>query len=310
MASTSPVHPPRAAHPAARPPEAAAHRPGTGAARALGLALWALAAGLVAVALAGPVGAGLVDYRITRTVESQLIGLDIVSVALVAPLAAVAGVLVVRRHPLGPLLGIGPAAYAAYMVPQYVLGPDYLALEGDNERLFPLLLAVLVLGLVAAVACWAAADPGRLPASARAEQIVGRILLPVAALLVFGRYPAALADWMSARPEDTGYLAGPGFAWTIALLDLGVALPATVAVWVGLRSGAAWARRGLYALVAWLALVGVAVAGMATAMYARDDPAMSGVQLGMMVGLGALVAALAVVLFAPLLRRPGPGAAD
>lgn len=277
----------------------------------LALSLALLAAGLVALSLLGPLAGGIVDYRITETIESQLIGLDAVSLVLVAPLAALAAVLVLRVHPLGPVLGIGPAVYVAYMIPQYVFGPDYLAIEGNNERLFPLMLALFVLGNVSAVACWVATDFRRLATSARSERLVGRVLLPIVAVLVFARYPLGLADWMSAEPTDTGYLAGPVFGWTIALLDLGIALPATVAVCIGVRRGAGWAQKGLYAVVSWYALVGLAVGAMAIAMYARDDPAMPGGQMAMMIGLGLVNVALAVALHAPLLRRrAASGAAE
>jgi H+/Cl- antiporter ClcA len=98
------------------------------------------------------------------------------------------------------VLALDPAAYVAYMVPQYVLGPDYLNLAGDNERFFGLLLALFVLGVCGAITAWAAIDLSRLPASKARERDVGRVLLPIAAVLVFGRYAPALADWMSATP--------------------------------------------------------------------------------------------------------------
>jgi hypothetical protein len=297
----------RSARRAGHPPAGGRHAsPAMGGWLALALAL--LAAGLIALSPLGPLASGAVDYRITETIESQLLGLDAISLAFVAPLAALAALLVLRAHPLGPVLGIGPAVYVAYMIPQYVFGPDYLAIEGNNERLFPLMLALFVLGTVAAVACWTAIDLARLATSARSERLVGRVLLPIAAVLVFARYPFAIADWMSAEPSDTGYLAGPVFGWTIALLDLGIALPATVAVYIGMRRGVGWARKGLHAVVSWYALVGVAVAAMAITMFARDDPAMAGGQMAAMVGLGMLNVALALTLYAPLLRRPSaPG---
>ncbi|HET6547755.1 MAG TPA: hypothetical protein VFG79_04815, partial [Solirubrobacter sp.] len=145
----------------------------------------------------------------------------------------------------------------------------------------------------------------------RRERIVATRLLPLAAFAVFVRYVPALADWMSATPAAEDYVAGPNFAWTIALLDLGVALPATVAVCVGYRRSASWGRRGLYALTGWFALVGTAVAGMAIAMQARDDPAMAPPQLVLMSVLGAVLVAQAAALYVPALRRParkgGPG---
>ncbi len=32
------------------------------------------------------------------------------------------------------MLAFAPATFAAYMMPQYVIGPDYLGLPGNNER--------------------------------------------------------------------------------------------------------------------------------------------------------------------------------
>jgi hypothetical protein len=79
-----------------------------------------------------------------------------------------------------------------------------------------------------------------------------------------------------------------------------IGLPAIVATCIGARRGAAWARRALYAVVGSLALIGVAVAGMAVAMFVRDDPAMTAGGLATMVTLAFVLAAMAVHLYAPL----------
>jgi hypothetical protein len=110
---------------------------------------------------------------------------------------------------------------------------------------------------------------------------------------------------MSAEPTAKDYLAGPIFGWTIALLDLGLALPATVAVCIGLRRGSHSARKGLYAIVAWYALVGTAVAAMAITMYVRDEATMSAAQMAIMSVLGGALVGLALLLYTPLLRRSG-----
>src|SRR4051794_26489971 len=110
--------------------------------RALGICLLALAGALVAVSVLGPLAVGVIHWRIAATIRSQLYGLDAVSLIVVAPVAALAGLMLLRGRTLGALLGLASAAYAVYMVPQYVLGPDYAHLPGNNERWFPLLLAV------------------------------------------------------------------------------------------------------------------------------------------------------------------------
>jgi hypothetical protein len=270
----------------------------------LGVAWLATASALAAIAVLGPLVSGVVDWRITDLVHDQLLGLDAVSLAVVAPLAALAGVLVLRGHPLGPLLGIGPAAYAAYMAPQYVLGPDYLDLTGNNEQAFPLVLALFVLGIVTAIAAWGAIDLDRLRTSARAERLAGRVLLPLAGVAVFARYLGSLPDMMGSAPAMEEYRAGPTFVWTITLLDLGLLLPAVAATCIGVRCGVRWARRALYAVVAWLALIGTAVAGMAVAMRLQGQPSMSVGAMVVMLALAVMLLGIAVLLYAPVVRRP------
>src|SRR3954465_3755940 len=153
--------------------------------RLLGVCLLGLAGALVALSVLGPLITDVIRWRIRPTILSQLYGLDAVSVMIVAPVAAVAGVSALRGRPSGALLGFAPAAYAVYMVPQYVLGPDYAHLAGDNERWFPLLLVLFVLGVVCAVLAWSALAPAVPAVASRRERMIGRRLLPLAASLLF-----------------------------------------------------------------------------------------------------------------------------
>ena len=268
--------------------------------RCLAVGLLVIGFGLVAVALLGPLASGLIDYRVTETLRNQTIGLDAVSLFLVAPLCVLAAIRASRAQVAGPVLALGIGAYTSYMFVQYIVGPDYADLPGNNERLFPLCLLLFAAGWIVGLAAWQAIDVERVPMSRRRERLIGRIILPVLAFLAFFRYVPALVDWMSARPEDKGYLAGPSFAWVIAMLDLGIFLPATVAVCVGLVRGRLWARKALFLVVGWFGLVGVAVAAMAITMYVNDDPNASGGNAVFMTALGIVFAALAFWVLRPL----------
>ena len=268
----------------------------------LAAGLLAIGAGLVVVAVLGPLITGAVDYRVTETLRNQTIGLDAVSLFVVTPLSLFAATLVHRGHIAGPPVALAIGPYTAYMLVQYVVGPDYAHLPGNSERLFPLLLMLFVLGWSVALGAWQAIDVTRLPRSEHRERLLARAVLPVLAGAAFLRYMPALADAMSGAPRADGYLAGPGFFWAIALLDLGVFLPLTVAACVGVRRGLPWAPKALYAIVGWFALVGPAVAAMAIAMQLNDDPAASTGNTVFMVALGLAFAACGVWVFRPLLR--------
>lgn len=270
----------------------------------LGFGLVALGAGLAAVAFLGPLVFAVIDYRVTGTLRNQTLGLDAVSLALVAPLTIVVGVLALRRYAAAPALALGPAAYSAYMLLQYVLGPEYLRLPGNNERFFLLFLALFVLAGTVGLFAWNAIEAERLPElDTQRARLLSHLLLPLAGLFVFLRYIPALADAMSAKPSAGDYRAGPTFFWTIALLDLGIGLPTLITTCIGLQHRRAWAQKTLWSVVGWLALVGPAVAGMATAMYWNHDPNASLALLGLMSGLAVGLVALAIFVFRPVALR-------
>src|SRR4051794_29227325 len=97
---------------------------GTGQLRGLAVGLLGLAAVLVANTALGPLGSGIVEYPFTETMLNQTIGLEVVTVCLVVPLTVLAGVLALREHRAAPFLGLGPAAYSAYMFTQSFAGPE------------------------------------------------------------------------------------------------------------------------------------------------------------------------------------------
>ena len=101
--------------------------------RMLGVTLLALAGCLVALSALGPLIGDVIEWRINAIMLNQLYGLDAVSLLVVTPTALVAGLAALRGRRAGPLLGFGPAAYTAYMVPQYVLGPDYAHLPATTN---------------------------------------------------------------------------------------------------------------------------------------------------------------------------------
>jgi hypothetical protein len=153
------------------------------------------------VALLGPLATGVIEYHTSQTLRNQTIGLDATSLFVVAPLSVVAATLVLRHHAVGPALALGIGAYTSYMFVQYILGPDYANLPGNNERIFPLWLALFGEGWMVGLAAWSALDVGGLPASPRRDRILARVVLPIVGLLAFSRYALA-SRGLDDRPPD------------------------------------------------------------------------------------------------------------
>lgn len=267
----------------------------------LAVALVALAFGLVLNTMLGPVGLDVLDYPVSPTIENQLVGLELVSVFLVAPWCLASAVLVWRGHRAGAPLALGPAAYTAYMFVQYVLGPQHET-YGPGVLLH---LALFTLGLVVAIWAWARAlghglgSGVGLPRHGKAHAVA----LGLLAAFVLSRYAGGLAAVAGDEPIPAEFADEPTFYWSIFLLDLGVVLPATVAAAVAVWRGARPAAAALYGVVGWFALVPPSVASMGAVMLARDDPYAAPQQVVVLAAVAVLFAAYAVVVFRSLFAR-------
>ena len=266
----------------------------------LGAALIAMGAGLALNSLLGPLVWNVVGYPVTPTMLNQTIGLDAVSLVLVAPLSFLAGALTLRHHPAGAVIALGPAWYTAYMFAQYVVGPDYLSIPVT----LLLQLALFILGWTTGLMAWS-----RIPASdARQEDVRHQRILGIILLLLGGfillRYLPAFGASFSEAPLPAEAVGDPAMFWTILLLDVGVVIPAAVASGLNLLAGGSeWARKAGYATVGWFVLVATSVAAMGIVMVLRRDPyAAPGMTL-VFAAMAVAGIAAAVWLYRPLLAK-------
>lgn len=242
----------------------------------LAVGLFVLGAGAALVAILGPLAADVIVYHVSLGAANQVAGGDFAGLVLVAPLSVIAGVLVARGHRGGPVLAIGSAAYVAYTATQLPVGGDVARYPGNSERFFPLFLGLLVLSLAIGMRAWSTADVSLLPRTSRQlDRLVGWFALVVAAFLAVGLHLPGLLDAWQEQPSAPEYLADPVVFWLVKLMDLGIVVPALIAVGWGSLRGSAWALRARYAAVGWMAMLGTAVAGMAINMQATGDPAAS-----------------------------------
>jgi hypothetical protein len=264
---------------------------------AFGGLLLLLAAALLVNSLIGPLALDLVDYPITDTLQNQLIGLEVVTVALVVPWCAYAGIRALRGEPGSALLAFGPVAYTVYMFVQYVLGPEYG--EYRAVALFHLGLVTLSGGLT--LWAWSLSRTTILPArSQRTERVYGAVMVGLA-MFVGLRYAGAVAGSFSSTRIPQEFADARTFYWSIYLLDLGVVVPATVVGAVALLRGRQLGHRALYAVTGWFALVPPSVAAMAVVMLVDDDPNASVATVVTLTVASLVFGAFAVLVYRPLL---------
>jgi hypothetical protein len=268
---------------------------------------WPVAA-LVVTALAlavnsalGPLLTGTVSYPFSETIVNQTVGLDAVSLVVVAPWCLLAALALVVGHRAAPALALAPAAYTAYMFVQWVVGPAYLSYR--PVVLFH--LGVFVLSGWLLSWSWRRLRSAPLPAMTPARRRRAAWGLAGLAAFVVFRYVPLVAGALSGGPLPAEAAADPAMYWTIVWLDLGVVVPATVATAAGLRRGREWAERAAYGVVGWFVLVPVSVVAMSVAMLAAGDPHASVATLAVLGTAAVLFAVFAAWLYRPLFGGGG-----
>jgi hypothetical protein len=257
--------------------------------------------------LLGPLAFDVIEYRYGPSMINQAIGLDAVALAVATPLAVAAGILIRRGHRAGPVLAMAPALFAAYMMPQYLIGPDYLNLPGNNENFALGHIAMFVLAVAVAIGAWRAVDPELLrPNTRKSDHRRSWVLIGVAAFIALGRQLPAVIAVMGDPTANEAYQDNATAFWLVVFLDLGVVTPAALAAAIGLRRGATWARTAAYAVIGWFSLVPISVFAMNVVMRVNDDPLVTTADT-VVFGVAALVlTAGAVVLYRPLFAPDPP----
>jgi hypothetical protein len=155
--------------------------------------------------------------------------------------------------------------------------------------------------------------------SAGADRTAGIVLLAIAAFVVVGLHLPNFVDAMRDQPTSVQYLSSPTAFWLVKFMDLGIVVPAALAVGIGALRHRPWARKPMYTLVGAYTLIGASVhrcigasvhrcigasvTGMAIVMTARKDPDASASVIAGSALTTALLAAITCYLYRTLFRR-------
>jgi hypothetical protein len=261
------------------------------------VALLLLATGLAATVVLGPLGLGLLQWRVGPSGLIQLYGAHLAELVLVVPVAVGAAWLWRGHHRLAPALALGAAQYALYVAVQDVLFPDYSLYPGNNERFYPLFLGLLILSWTVACRAWAALDQSPPLPPRWLLRGFAALLLLLSAVIGFAWTAQVLAIALTgaATPD---YAEAPSGFWVIRTVDLGVVIPISLWTAIGLWHGRPAAIKTAYALASFLTLELGAVLAMGLVQLWRRDPSVSPVLVYVLAPIFLVLAMLTVRLLA------------
>ena len=250
--------------------------------RLAGFGSIALGAGIAASAILGPLVLKVIRFRTSANIENQFVGGEVMSLAVVAPMAVAAGVLWLRGHRLAPPLALGPALYAVYTYTTAVIGQEYGRYDGNVEKFFPLYAGLVAGGAAIAASAWGQLGETGAPLPPdRLRWTMAGIFLGLGSFF-------ALAWAQQIRLVYTGnatteYQEGPTIFWLIKLLDFSFMIPLLLATGAGLLRQNRTAIKAAYGLATFATCLAGSITGMAVVMQAKGDPSAQPVMLVVLV---------------------------
>lgn len=259
--------------------------------RLAGLGSITLGIGIAVSAVLGPLVLKSIRFRTSDHLENQFVGGEVISLAVVAPLAITAGVLWWRGHRLAAPLALGPALYSVYTYTTAVLGQEYSRYEGNVEKFFPLYAGLVAGGAAVAVAAWSRLSDMDVPVlSDGLRRTLAGIFLGLGSFFALA-WAQQIRLVLSGSPPAE-YLEGPTLFWLIKLLDFGFMIPLLMATGAGLMGRRPAAIKAAYGLATFATCLAGSITGMAVVMEVKGDPSS---QPAMLVALVPATIGLAVI---------------
>lgn len=238
--------------------------------------LMAILAGITLIYLAvmGPLVSGAIKYRTPEVINNQLIGQDLVNLAVLAPLLIVGGILLWLRKNAARYLLIATPLFLIYYALSYTLGWEWSSPQysGNNEKYFfyfPFILIATLLILLYSYSVF----PKRVAAIFRKKPLMIYSILFVFFLFVFAGMWITEVIEVIKTGTTRGYDISPIAFWLVRVFDLGFSIPlGLISVYL------LWTRASKAYPILWL-FYGffftqiLAVNTMGWMMFVRRDPA-------------------------------------
>ena len=183
-------------------------------------------AALIYLAVQGPLVRGVIRYRTAEVINNQLVGQDVVNLALLSPLLIVGGLALLLKKRFAKYLLIATPLFLFYYVLSYTIGwewssPSY---AGNSQAYTFHFLFVLVAALV--ILLYSLAEfPRNVVSRFRPGGLAVYSLVFSVLLLVFAGMWLKEVREVIATGTTRGYEIAPTAFWFVRVFDLGFSMP-------------------------------------------------------------------------------------
>lgn len=242
------------------------------------IGLISLTAGLILIYLTimGPLIRGEIRYRTPEVINNQLLGQDLVNLAVMAPLLVIGGLLLWFKKKAAIYLLTATPLFLIYYALSYTVGWEWSLKQypGNNERYFFHFLFILITALLIMLYCLSV-FPKRVSFRWQKVSLTIYSFLFVLFLLIFaGMWIKEVVEVIKTS-TTRGYDISPIAFWLVRALDLGFSIPlgliSLYLIWT--RAEKAFPLISLFYGFFFTQIL--AVNAMGWMMFAKHDPALT-----------------------------------
>jgi len=256
------------------------------------IGLMTVAAGIILIYLAvmGPLISGAIKYRTPEVINNQLIGQDLVNLAVLAPVLIIGGILLWLRKNTAKYLLIATPLFLIYYTLSYTIGwewsvPQY---SGNNEKWFFCFLFVLIAALVILMYSLAV-FPKNVTSTFKKTPLTIYSSLFVLLLLIFAVMWIKEVVEVIRTGTTRGYDIAPTAFWLVRVFDLGFSIPLGLVSVYLLWTRAPRAYPVIFLFYGFFFTQILAVNAMGWMMFLRHDPTFSLRDLIVFSGLAPII---------------------
>jgi len=234
---------------------------------------------LIAIALLGPLGFGLMEHRSSQSAIYQTMGQDLVGMLLMAPLLFAGGILHIAKRDVSKYFLILTPITLLYTGLSYGIGQEWsnTAYSGNIENYFGLFLVLIIGGLILAASSLSQFTEKDAPEFNARSLYVYVGLMSIFLLIFAMMWSSDVFEVIATGNTSSGtYASAPTVFWVVRYLDLGITIPLGYMALYLLVTRPKQAYSIILLFFGFFITMGTAVNAMAIVQVLSGDPEVAG----------------------------------